>query len=59
MSSATVVHHEEDHSHELSYAMRLKNNRLGLWLFFGSELFLFGALLRFERCALCGHAPIG
>ena len=50
MSSATVGHHEEHaseeaHSHELSYAMRLKNNRLGLWLFFGSELFLFGALL--------------
>jgi cytochrome c oxidase subunit 3 len=45
MSSATVVHHEEDHSHELSYVQQLKNNRLGLWLFFGSELFLFGALL--------------
>ena len=50
MSSATVGHHEEHasreaHSHELSYAMQLKNNRLGLWLFFGSELFLFGALL--------------
>ncbi len=37
--------HEQDHSHELPYALQLKNNRLGLWLFFVSEIFLFGALL--------------
>jgi cytochrome c oxidase subunit 3 len=30
---------------ELSYAQRLRNNRLGLWLFVFSELFLFGGLL--------------
>lgn len=35
----------DDHSHELSYATQLKNNRMGLWLFCISELFLFGALL--------------
>lgn len=33
------------HTHELPYAARLKNNRLGLWLFFLSEAFMFGGLL--------------
>lgn len=37
--------HAEDHDHELSYELQLKNNRLGLWLFCFSEIFLFGALL--------------
>lgn len=35
----------DDHGHELPYSELLKNNRLGLWLFCISELFLFGALL--------------
>ena len=35
------VHHEE----EAPYSERVKRNRLGLWLFFFSEIFLFGALL--------------
>lgn len=39
------VHHEEDRGHELPYATQVKANRLGLWLFFISEFFLFGALL--------------
>ncbi|MCA9875820.1 MAG: heme-copper oxidase subunit III [Anaerolineales bacterium] len=37
--------HDEAHDHELPYATQLKANRLGLWLFFISEFFLFGALL--------------
>lgn len=37
--------HEEHHAAELTYAQRLRNNRLGLWMFFFSELFLFGGLL--------------
>lgn len=42
--SAVVSHdHADDHahSHELSPAEQLKANRLGLWLFCVSELFLF------------------
>lgn len=39
MTTTTVAHHE------LPYAERLKNNRLGLWLFFLSEAFMFGGLL--------------
>ena len=44
---SAVTHHNEhdDHSHELPYPTQLKANRLGLWLFFISEFFLFGALL--------------
>lgn len=37
--------HEHEHSHELPYAVQLKANRLGLWLFFISEIFIFAALL--------------
>ena len=56
MSVTTVdhpvdAHHE--HGHELSYAEQLKNNRLGLWLFCFSEIFLFAALLA-ARFALWG-----
>ncbi|MGB4869539.1 MAG: cytochrome c oxidase subunit 3 [Candidatus Promineifilaceae bacterium] len=43
-----VSHHEahdEDRAHELPYATQVRANRLGLWLFFISEFFLFGALL--------------
>lgn len=36
--------HHDDHSHEPPYEVQLKSNRMGLWLFFISELFLFGAL---------------
>ena len=49
MSAITAEHHEEhhdhEHSHELPYAVQLRSNRLGLWLFCFSEIFLFGALL--------------
>ena len=40
---AEEVH--EVHAEEASYAERVKRNRLGLWLFLFSEIFLFGALL--------------
>lgn len=50
--SAATAHHEEqahshghDNSHEPPFALQLKSNRLGLWLFFFSEIFLFAALL--------------
>ena len=49
--SAVTAHHE---THELPYAEQTKNNRLGLWLFFVSELFLFGALFA-ARFALWGN----
>ena len=47
MSSATAeVHHDDHaHSHELSWPQQLRANRLGLWLFCVSEIFLFLALL--------------
>lgn len=37
--------HAEEHDHQPSPELQLKNNRLGLWLFCFSEIFLFGALL--------------
>ena len=40
---AEAVH--ENHAEEAPYKERVKRNRLGLWLFFFSEIFLFGALL--------------
>lgn len=48
MSVTTVAEGHDTHGahpEELSYAERLRNNRLGLWLFCFSELFLFGGLL--------------
>lgn len=40
---------DHDHAahggHEVPYAVQLRANRLGLWLFCFSEIFLFGALL--------------
>ena len=46
MSAVTTHHDDHEHgAHELSPETQLKANRLGLWLFFISEFFLFGALL--------------
>jgi cytochrome c oxidase subunit 3 len=51
MSSAVAHHdadsHAADHAHgpEIPYAQQLRSNRLGLWLFCVSEIFLFAALL--------------
>lgn len=36
--------HAEAHDHEVPYEVQVKANRLGLWLFLFSEIFLFGAL---------------
>lgn len=45
--SVTVdtVHDHDNHGHELPWPVQLRANRLGLWLFCFSEIFLFGALL--------------
>lgn len=44
--SAVAEHHEEHgHGVELSPARQVKANRLGLWMFFISEIFLFGEIL--------------
>ena len=43
--SAATAHHEEHSSHEPPFAVQLRSNRLGVWLFFFSEIFLFAALL--------------
>ncbi|MFQ5398162.1 MAG: heme-copper oxidase subunit III [Anaerolineae bacterium] len=45
MSSVATAHHDDAHSHQLPYAVQLRANRLGLWLFCFSEIFLFAALL--------------
>lgn len=37
------VHHDEAHI-ELSYTAKLRQNRMGLWLFCISEVFLFGGI---------------
>jgi cytochrome c oxidase subunit 3 len=42
----TAHAHEHEHEgHEPPYEEQTKRNRLGLWIFFFSEIFLFGALL--------------
>ena len=43
LHGAAVAH--DDHAGHEDYATRLRLNRLGMWLFFISEAFLFGALL--------------
>jgi cytochrome c oxidase subunit 3 len=43
--SVATAHHEEHAGHEPPYAVQLRSNRLGLWLFCFSEIFLFAALL--------------
>lgn len=47
MSVVTAPHQTDDHAHapEIPYAVQLRSNRLGLWLFCFSEVFLFLALL--------------
>lgn len=60
--SATTVEHghapDEAHGHELPYAAQLRSNRLGLWLFCFSEIFLFAALLA-ARFALWNEPNVG
>lgn len=38
-------HHDDDHGHAMPWHQQLRANRLGLWLFCVSELFLFVAML--------------
>lgn len=46
MSAVTTpAPHDDVHAHEVPYSTQLRSNRLGLWLFLFSEMFLFGALL--------------
>lgn len=56
MSVVSAPHEgvESAHGHEPSFAMQLRSNRLGLWLFCFSEIFLFGALLA-ARFVLWGN----
>lgn len=55
MSTVTAhAPHDEAHAHEIPYTTQLRSNRLGLWLFLFSELFLFGALLT-ARFVLWGN----
>lgn len=57
MSAVTAhppEHVEGEHDHEVPYEAQLRANRLGLWLFCFSELFLFGALLA-ARFVLWGN----
>lgn len=59
MSSATVeTHHDEhEHSHELPWPQQLRANRMGLWLFCVSEVFLFLALLAARFYLWGGERP--
>ena len=54
--SAVTTHssHDDAHAHEVPYPTQLRANRLGLWLFLFSELFLFGALFT-SRFVLWGN----
>ena len=56
--SAVTAHtqHDEAHAngHEVPYPQQLRANRLGLWLFLFSELFLFGAIFA-ARFVLWGN----
>ena len=55
MSAVTApAAHEEAHAHEVPYATQIRSNRLGLWLFMFSEIFLFGALFA-TRFVLWGN----
>jgi cytochrome c oxidase subunit 3 len=45
VTTTSQEHHGEDQSHEPPWPVQLKSNRLGMWLFMLSEIFLFGALL--------------
>lgn len=59
MSVTTAeTHHEAHHGHELSWPDQLRANRLGLWMFMFSEVFLFAALL-VARFALWYDPEVG
>ncbi|MFN2135768.1 MAG: heme-copper oxidase subunit III [Candidatus Promineifilaceae bacterium] len=58
VSTTPHEHHDgEPHGHEVPWPVQLRSNRLGMWLFIFSEVFLFGALLT-ARFVLWGeHRP--
>ncbi|MFO7537270.1 MAG: cytochrome c oxidase subunit 3 [Chloroflexota bacterium] len=51
------VHAHDDHSHEPPYEVQVRSNRLGLWIFCFSEVFLFLALLVARFYLLPGERP--
>jgi cytochrome c oxidase subunit III len=62
--STVTAHHEPEahddhgaHSHEPPYEVQLRSNRLGLWIFCFSEVFLFVALLAARFYLLPGQRP--
>lgn len=59
MSAVTTDAHHDDHAsgHELPWPQQLRANRLGLWLFCISEIFLFLALLAARFYLWGGERP--
>ena len=58
MIAPTTHHDEQVHGHEVPWRVQLRSNRLGLWLFCFSEVFLFAALL-IVRFALWNDPDLG
>jgi cytochrome c oxidase subunit 3 len=54
---AHAIEHEHGHGHADNYAVAWRNNRMGLWLFFLSEAFLFGGLLATRFFLWGNHRP--
>ena len=56
---SAVAEHHEGHGHgvELTPEKQVKANRLGLWMFFISEIFLFGAILSARFFLWGGYRP--
>jgi cytochrome c oxidase subunit 3 len=52
-----AAHGHDEHGHGDNYAIAWRNNRLGLWLFFLSEAFLFGGLLATRFYLWGNHRP--
>jgi cytochrome c oxidase subunit 3 len=57
LAAAHATSHATSHAAHENYAFQLRNNRLGLWLFFISEAFLFGGLLATRFYLWGNHRP--
>ncbi len=58
VAAAHAGHHGDHHAPAVdNYKEQLRNNRLGLWLFFISETFLFGGLLAVRFFLWGDHRP--
>jgi cytochrome c oxidase subunit III len=57
MAAVSDVAHGAVHHEEAPYIERLRRNRLGLWLFIFSEVFLFGGLLASRFYLWGGNRP--